>query len=157
FQIRRRDHSVRRRPGLKRRQRRAHLQSAEREHTRRQKSRNKAVNRHSNTSACEPIRYAQFESSPPRIQFVKSCTGHLPELQIVLSTPPPASAQRLSWSSVKFRPLAALAFAAFVPALALCVLQYRSLVELETKTAATARERLHEVLVTSAHQFETNV
>src|SRR5262249_47752116 len=70
---------------------------------------------------------------------------------------PPASAQRLSWSSVKFRPLAALAFAAFVPALALCVLQYRSLVELETKTAATARERLHEVLVTSAHQFETNV
>jgi signal transduction histidine kinase len=55
------------------------------------------------------------------------------------------------------RPLAVLAVAALAPALALCVLQYRSLAELKTKTAATARESLHQVLAASTRRFEADI
>jgi hypothetical protein len=55
------------------------------------------------------------------------------------------------------RRIAVLAIAVLAPATALCVLQYRSLLELESKTAATARERLNEVLAGSAQHFEARV
>ncbi|MBI3758380.1 MAG: HAMP domain-containing histidine kinase [Deltaproteobacteria bacterium] len=53
--------------------------------------------------------------------------------------------------------LSLLALAVLTPGLALCVLQYRSLVELEAKSRVAARERLLEVLGASARQIEASI
>ncbi len=90
--------------------------------------------------------------------MVKTCNCAPPELQKVVSCPAPQRAGDYAGSAVKSpRPLPVLALAAMVPAIALCFLEYRSLVELETKSSATAREALHEALASSAHRFETKI
>jgi signal transduction histidine kinase len=50
-----------------------------------------------------------------------------------------------------------LAFAVLAPGFVLCVLQYRSLVELEARARDSARERLHDVLSFSVRQAETRI